>query len=640
MKKKFLPFLGIACFALMIGVSGCQRNTNPSNSGGDTQPIQKTWTVAFEVEGTRYKTLKVKDGEHITDEVANPTKEGFRFTGWYEGTELVDLAEYVVTKNVTFTAHFEEDSGPQLSVDDVKEEGKTYYLVLGWWETTGTNEDGTPKQTSHMTRATTRLFYGNLIKYLKLKTENPATDADIANIQFRNYATESVAEMGAAVTADGDVSLLVGVGNNVNSTAGLTLYNSTNDSKFQTPMGEGPTARHVALLNTTNELGITVYDWLKNTDAGKASFVKELTDAEIEASLAPEEINLAVTVHGDTNVTTTLTDKTTAIQMPEITVAADKQFKGFATTADAEEAQLDVAKDAVLKYDDVKSLVAEGAHTLDLYPVIKDAPVVAADLVVYVQINGTNLTLPEGKLLEARFKEANPDKNIQFKFEEGDAAGFTEKLGDDADVVIGGNNPLKNYTLYDGENYPLANAGAKHFASTNRKVIIRNTVATAHVALAQSLYNFVKADAVEFEVHAAFWPKNGDWVKEAEETAMIAGMTAQLNTYLGITGEDTLLSKYNVKFTTVDVAGTAVASLGADTRALREGKGTDLIIGCGGNVDATSGTTAGMTIVEKKSISNDAHTFVAANSRYVALVHENPLARAIYDNYFVLPAAE
>ena len=635
MKKKFLPFLGIACFALMIGVSGCQRNTNPSNSGGDTQPIQKTWTVAFEVEGTRYKTLKVKDGEHITDEVANPTKEGFRFTGWYEGTELVDLAEYVVTKNVTFTAHFEEDSGPQLNVDDTKDAAKTYHLVLGWWEVN--DPDDPEKVTSHMTRPTVRLFYGNLIKYLKA---TGSTDAQIEAISFRNYSTATVAQMGEAVLADGDVDLLIGVGNNVNSTAGLTLYNSTNDSKFQTPMGEGPTSRYVALLNGARDLAVTTYEWLKGTDVGKASFVRELTDAEIEASLAPEEINLAVTVHGDTNVTTTLTDKTTAIQMPEITVAADKQFKGFATTADAEEAQLDVAKDAVLKYDDVKAFVAEGAHTLDLYPVIKDAPVVAADLVVYVQINGTNLTLPEGKLLEARFKEANPDKNIQFKFEEGDAAGFTEKLGDDADVVIGGNNPLKNYTLYDGENYPLTNAGAKHFASTNRKVIIRNTVATAHVALAQSLYNFVKADAVEFEVHAAFWPKNGDWVKEAEETAMIAGMTAQLNTYLGITGEDTLLSKYNVKFTTVDVAGTAVASLGADTRALREGKGTDLIIGCGGNVDATSGTTAGMTIVEKKSISNDAHTFVTANSRYVALVHENPLARAIYDNYFVLPAAE
>ena len=637
MKKKFLPLFGILCFSLMLGVSACGNRTNPSNSGGDTQPIQKTYTVAFEVDGTRYKTLKVKDGEKITEEVANPTKEGFRFTGWYEGTELVDLAEYVVTKNVTFVAHFEEDSGPQLSVDDVKEEGKTYYLVLGWWETTSTNEDGTPKQTSHMTKATTRLFYGNLIKYL---TATGATAENIANIQFRNYATEGVAEMGQKVIADGDVSLLVGVGNNVNSTAGLTLYNSTNDSKFQTPMGEGPTQRYVALLNTTNELGITVYDWLKNTDAGKASFVRELTDAEIAASLVPEEINLAVTVHGDTNVTTTLTDKTTAIQMPAITVADGKQFKGFATTENAEEAQLEVAKDAVLKYDDVKNLVAANANTLDLYPVIKDAPVVAADLVVYVQVQGTNLTLAESKLLEARFKAANPDKNITFhhcEVSSGDE--FTAALGDDADVVVGGNTPLKNYALYDAADYPLVNAGAKHFASTNRKVIIRNTVATAHVALAQALYNFVKADAVEFNIHAAFWPKaDNSWVTADEITAISAGMETSLKTLLDVTGEDTLASKYNVTLTTEQVTTDTtngkdkVADLAAATQALRSGKGADLIIGCGGNIDSQTGYTT----VEKKNVSLDQ----LSKNRYVALVHDNVLTRNIFGSYFIeKPAA-
>ena len=180
MKKKFLPLLGTLCFSLMLGVSACQRSANPSESSGDTQPIQKTWTVAFEVEGARYKTLKVKDGEHITETVANPTKEGFLFTGWYEGTELVDLSEYVVTKNVTFVAHFEEDSGPQLNVDDVKDATKTYYLVLGWWEVN--DPDDPTKVTSHMTRATTRLFYGNLIKYLRA---TGATDANIEAISFR-----------------------------------------------------------------------------------------------------------------------------------------------------------------------------------------------------------------------------------------------------------------------------------------------------------------------------------------------------------------------------------------------------------------------------------------------------------------------
>lgn len=628
MKKKFLSLLGIACFSLIIGVSGCNNKSNPSDEGGDVEPIQKTWTVAFEVDGVRYQTLKVKDGEHITQTVADPTKEGYVFSGWYEGTELVDLAEYVVTKNVTFVAHFDEDSGPQLNVDDVKDATKTYYLVLGWWETTDVNTDGTPKITSHMTRATTRLFYKNLIKYLKA---TGATDANIEAISFRNYSSDGVAVMGQNVTADGDVALLVGVGNNVNSTAGLTLYNSTNDSKFQTPMGEGPTNRYVALLNTTNELGVTVYDWLKGTEVGKASFIRELTDAEIEASLVPEEINLAVTIHGDTNVTTTLTDKTTAITMPAITVADGKIFKGFATTADAEEAQLEVAKDATLKYDDVKDLVADGANTLDLYPVIIDAPVVLDDLVVYVQVYGSYLTEAEGKLLEARFNATlTNNEKVKFNFVEGDASTFTNALGDDADVVIGGNTPLKNYALYDATNYPLVNAGAKHFANASRKVIIRNTVATSHVALAQTLYNFVKADAAEFAVHAAFWPKSDkSWVSDEEITALTAGMEVNLKTLLGVTGEDTLTSKYNVTFTTesVNVSGNKVADLSAATQALREGKGADLIVGCGGNIDSQTGYEN----VPKKNVSLDQ----IAGNRYVALINDNVLTRNIFDNYFI-----
>ena len=638
MKKKFLSLLGIACFSLIIGVSGCTNKTNPSDGGGDVEPAKTTYTIAFEVDGARYQTLKIKDGEHITQTIANPTKEGFVFSGWYEGSELIDLAEYIVTHNATFVAHFDEDSGPQLNVDDVKDTSKTYYLVLGWWETTDVNDDGTPKITSHMTRATTRLFYGNLIKYLRA---TGATDANIEAISFRNYSTAKVKEMGEKINADADVDLMIGVGNNINSTnatgGNVSLYGGTNDSKFETPMGEGPTNRYVALIGTASDLGVTTYAWLKGTDAGRASFVRELTDAEIEASLAPEEINLAVTVHGDTNVTTTLTDKDTAIAMPEITVAEGKLFKGFATTQNAEEAQLEVAKNATLKYDDVKDLVAEGANTLDLYPVIKDAPVVLDDLVVYIQVNGSYLTMPEAKLLEARFNSTlTNNEKVKFNIIDGDKTAFAEGIGDDADIILGGNDPVKNYTAHaDG---PKADCAAKHFVSTNRKVIISNNVPAGHLALAKQFYNFVTTEAVEFAVHAVYWPGTDNaWVTAEEEATMTAAMENNLKTYLGVTGEETLVSKYNVTFTTQEVTtDTAngknkVADLGEATRALRDGKGTDLIIGCANNVDATSGTSAGMTTVGKKQVQT---SFMAAG-RYVALIHENPLARQIFDNYFV-----
>lgn len=625
MKKKLLSLLGISLFALTLGA--CQRNTpaGPSDSSSVT-PVRQTYTVAFEVDGARYKTLKVRDGETITEEVPDPAKEGFNFVGWYEGTTLVDLQTYVVTKNVTFTAKFEErHDGDVLDVDCVKEEGKTYYLVMGWWETTAMEDDGvTPKHTSNMNRDTTRLFYGNLNKYL---LATGATQDDLDNISFRNYSSEKVADMGAAINLDADVDIMIGVGNNINSSSGanVPLYNGTNDSKFSTGMGSPVTDRYVALLSTATERGVEVYEWLKGTQAGKDAFLRELTDQEIEDSLVPETIFLNVIVHGDSIITTLLDSKDDVVEMPEITIPEGKQFKGFSTTEDGE-VELDVAKDAVLKYDDVKDLVAEGADSLHLYPVFQDAPVVEDDLVVYVQINN-GLTFAEAGLLEARFNSTLVDENVKFNVIEGSASEFTEALGDDADVVIGGNNPLKNYKLYDADNYPLVNAGAKHFADATRKVIIRDTVAASHVDLAKDLYNFVKDDAIAFEVTAAFWPKNGDWVTEDEEATMVKGMTDHLNTLLGIGETETLLDKYNVTLSTQDVAGTKVANLSADTLALNEGKGVDLIIGCGGNVDEQEGLIG----VENKKVTTD---FMAAG-RYVALVHDNYLARSIFDNYFV-----
>ena len=112
-------------------------------------------------------------------------------------------------------------------------------------------------------------------------------------------------------------------------------------------------------------------------------------------------------------------------------------------------------------------------------------------------------------------------------------------------------------------------------------------------------------------------------------------MRTRLTTYLGITGEETLETTLNVKLTVVPVTGDAnykVETYISLTRALRDNAGTDLIIGCGGNVK-----TKGMTeVIEFKAIPT---TMVAAN-RQVAIVHENVLARDIYNNYFVATPAQ
>ena len=625
MKKKFL---GLITLLLAASLTACG-SPKPASEGGHSTPseqgtsqaIATRYTVKFENNGERVATESVKEGETLTAAQIPTVRapEGKVFKGWAnEQNEIVDLTTYVVTGDVTFHAVFEDEQeqGDVLSVEDVKETGKTYYMVFGWWEVKDPADPD--KVTSHLTKQTVRLFYANIINYLKA---SGATDENIANIQFRDYSSDTVANMGAAINADGDVDIMIGVGNNINSTAGVTLYNSSNDYKFQTPMGDG-TARYVACLSTATELGVSTYTWLKNTDAGIASFVRVLTDAEIAASLVPVDLDFTVIVHADEVKTTVLHSKDDVVDMGTITVPDGKIFKGFALSAGGEVA-LDVAKDATLKYDDVKSLVADGVKTVDLYPVIEDAPVVAKDLVVYVQVNGSNLTLVEAKLLEARFNTTLTTENVKFNFIDGNAAAFTGAIGDDSDVIIGGNNPVNNLGKHaDG---PTANAGAKHFANTSRKVIISDKCSAAHLELAKKLYNFVIADAIEFEVHAAFWRKGGEWVTDAEYTALQAGVKGNLEMYMGVEA-DKLLDTYNIKLTYADVEGSKVADLGAATNALREGKGTDLVIGCGGNVTSTG-------LVPTVGIFDIPTTMVAAG-RKVGLVKDNCLTRNIVDVYF------
>jgi hypothetical protein len=92
MKKKL--FGAIAAFVLSMSLVGCgptNPTSAPTDPGATTVPIKKTYTVAFEVDGARYKTSKVKEGEKITDSIPNPSKEGYKFDGWFDGDYQLDF---------------------------------------------------------------------------------------------------------------------------------------------------------------------------------------------------------------------------------------------------------------------------------------------------------------------------------------------------------------------------------------------------------------------------------------------------------------------------------------------------------------------------------------------------------------------
>ena len=431
---------------LVLGLSfvavGCSNNSNNTTTTSVVS-LNEEFTVAFVSEGERFKTLKIEKGNKIETEVSEPSKSGYKFLGWYIGDEKINLSEYTVTGNVTFTAKFEEIViDTEIDVNQVKEEGKVYTLVIGWWECTDLKEDGSKKLTSYLDETRVKMFYSNLALYLRAKG---VTDEELSSVSIRNYSTNTVSEMGEKVLLDGDVSLMIGVGNNVNSSAGLTLYESDNANKFQTNMGQAD--RYVALLSSTNSLGINVYDWLR-TDTGKESFLKVLEESQIE--VVPErsnEINLKVTVHGNTDLETILDSEDKVVVLPEITIPEGKEFDGFSLTEGGERA-LNVAIDAELKYDNLKTLINVGDSEINLYPLFKDS--VIEERTHYAVIawynkettSGLNETIIEEvkTALFAYLRSHNVSEadiaTIEFKGYEGNVGPSTEAIVNDGDVDI------------------------------------------------------------------------------------------------------------------------------------------------------------------------------------------------------------
>ena len=216
------------------------------------------------------------------------------------------------------------------------------------------------------------------------------------------------------------------------------------------------------------------------------------------------------------------------------------------------------------------------------------------------------------------------------RFSEGKADPFAEKVnadiaaGETIDVVVGGNNPLKNFAALDTE-HGVATCGAGHFADDSRKVVILNSCASTHVELAKQFYSFMTAEAPVMDLSVAYWHNDHKWVKEEEITAIDAAIKAYVNTYLA--SEDAFTT-YKLTYTPYVCTNTKVAALSTETKALNDGKGVGLIIGSGKN--AKNEENMGSDIIEHKVVS----TSIIAAERYVAICKENSIYRAIYANYF------
>lgn len=648
--KRILKFMMLP-LALMVSLVGCgdkptAEPTDQPTEPSSVQPVEKH-TVQFYVEDTLYKTLKVENDTVIgAANVANPIKEGFSFTSWVdEANNSIDLDTYKVTEALKLYATFEEViTDDTLVVNGVKEEGVDYYLVVGWWETTSLNEDGTPKITSSLTTETVRLFYSNLLLYLEAYG---ATDEQIKGVQFRDYSTEVVAEMGEKINADGDVDLVIGVGNNINSSAGVSLFEG-NDGKTTANMGSEGKSRYVALPSheEMNSLAISIFDWIK-TDVGQTAFTKVLEEKDITVVPArTNNIDLTTTIHGLSGdpVVTTLTTKEDVIQVPEITVEDGYKFLGYALTSDATEADIAIGAGQTLTYKQVEELL-NGATTLTLYPVIIQEIVDENyDLVVYIHAtSSSNISVSEVELYKARFEATLTEKkNINYVVvTEGAADDFAAVVSADiaagkaVDVVIGGNKSFANLVALD-ETHAITNCDPSHFNSSNRKVIVSNSCASTHEELAKQLYAFSTTEAPEYAVSVAYWAnlgKSTPWVSEAEIDAINAGIQAHINALFEVVveeGKEDAFAIYNLSYSYYVCESSAVADLSAETKALNDGNGVGLIVGTGGN--ATNEANMGAAIIEQK----DCPTTIVANNRKVAICNDSYIYAELYQTYFAV----
>ena len=267
MKKRRIPL--VFCSLMLIGgLSACLPANPPSSVPSNEQSssiVVNSYLVSFYVDGVLYRTAQVKEGETVTNIIDNPTKEGYDFSGWkLEDNTEFNLETTLVTSNLTVNATFTKkvvvEPGKDeitLNVEDTKDPTKEYSIVIGWYGKTAT---------SGLNVDVMKVFANNLVKYLKAKG---VSDEDIKKVSIRRYGDENtaVAPMGELINADGDCDLLLGVGNNINSTGSVKV------EEKQDGILMGDKSRYIARVTDTKQIVKDLYDFIISANEANSMFL-------------------------------------------------------------------------------------------------------------------------------------------------------------------------------------------------------------------------------------------------------------------------------------------------------------------------------------------------------------------------------
>ena len=296
----------------------------------------------------------VGDGASNTQEVPEtpvtlsvPKKSGYRFTGW----SFTQGGEIAFAKGV------------QVSYYDLKDYRDEHGAVTLYAIFEERIIDNNVLNVSIWNNAKGEWINGDQIE--KIKTDFTAYLADKginASEKTINWIVEtetSVAKLGESVNNADNIDLIVACGTNVTSTGKVECL-----AKTEICSTDYAAAKRLAAILTENELAKHLYSMLTGAENATAE----------------------VTLVGDTTVTTTISgifgDKAT---VPEVTVDQDKKFVGWATTQNAQTAQVT----GNITYSAVKNLLSAGKVTL--YPVFETI-VVSDKTVLTVSVWNKNFT--------------------------------------------------------------------------------------------------------------------------------------------------------------------------------------------------------------------------------------------------------
>ena len=165
--------------------------------------ITYKYDVKFMADGSTHNTqLVVKNGKPTVP--SNPTKANHIFVGWsLDGTSPIDVSNYIVTENVTFTAIFRiqtytvtfKNDGETLSTQTIEhgkyaskpsDPTKTNYVFVGW-SIDGTNTVNVSSYAITQNVTFTAIFR---IDKLTVTFKNGTTTLSTQQVQSGGYATE------------------------------------------------------------------------------------------------------------------------------------------------------------------------------------------------------------------------------------------------------------------------------------------------------------------------------------------------------------------------------------------------------------------------------------------------------------------